>query len=125
MIPFSIEEKVFVARTDLVETFEDVLQIAQDVYEFQGTKKVGQTEQQTLPQGSSEDNQEDSEDQTESLTFKPEQGEGEGEEDNELNGSSATEDGEEELEDEDLDYDDQTTGGAGAVSYTHLRAHET
>jgi hypothetical protein len=118
MIPFSIEEKVFVARTDLVETFEDVLQIAQDVYEFQGTKKVGQTEQQTLPQGSSEDNQEDSEDQTESLTFKPEQGEGEGEEDNELNGSSATEDGEEELEDEDLDYDDQTTGGAGDHSQT-------
>ena len=34
MIPFSIEEQVFVARTDIAETFEDVLQIAVDVYNF-------------------------------------------------------------------------------------------
>ena len=34
LIPFSIEEKLFVARTDLAETFEEVLQIAQDVYAF-------------------------------------------------------------------------------------------
>ena len=34
MIPFSIEEQVFVARTDLAETFEEVLQIANDVYIF-------------------------------------------------------------------------------------------
>jgi len=34
MIPFSIEEKVFVARTDLAETFEEVLQISADVYNF-------------------------------------------------------------------------------------------
>tara|TARA_R100000030_G_scaffold100982_1_gene95608 strand:+ start:305 stop:2428 length:2124 start_codon:yes stop_codon:yes gene_type:complete len=34
MIPFSIEEQVFVARTDLAETFEDVLKIAEDVYNF-------------------------------------------------------------------------------------------
>jgi len=34
MIPFSIEEKLFVARTDLAETFEDVLKIAEDVYNF-------------------------------------------------------------------------------------------
>ena len=34
MIPFSIEEKVFVARTDLAETFEEVLQISVDVYNF-------------------------------------------------------------------------------------------
>ena len=34
MMPFSIEEQVFVARTDIAETFEDVLQIAVDVYNF-------------------------------------------------------------------------------------------
>ncbi len=34
LIPFSTEEKLFVARTDLAETFEEVLQIAQDVYAF-------------------------------------------------------------------------------------------
>ena len=34
LVPFSIEEQLFVARTDLAETFEEVLQIASDVYEF-------------------------------------------------------------------------------------------
>ena len=34
MMPFSIEEQVFVARTDIAETFQEVLQIAVDVYEF-------------------------------------------------------------------------------------------
>ena len=43
MIPFSIEEQVFVARTDVAETFEEVLQIAVDVYEF--SKKENEEEQ--------------------------------------------------------------------------------
>ena len=34
MISFSIEEQVFVARTDVAETFEEVLQIAVDVHNF-------------------------------------------------------------------------------------------
>ena len=43
MIPFSIEEQVFVARTDLAETFEDVLKIAEDVYNFSNqTEKVAE-----------------------------------------------------------------------------------
>ena len=40
MIPFSIEEQVFVARTDLAETFEEVLEIAVDVFEFSKQEKV-------------------------------------------------------------------------------------
>ena len=40
LIPFSIEEKLFVARTDLAETFEEVLQIAADVYEFSKQEKT-------------------------------------------------------------------------------------
>lgn len=34
MLPFSVEEQVFVARTDVAETFEEVCQIAVDVYNF-------------------------------------------------------------------------------------------
>ena len=40
LIPFSIEEKVFVARTDVAETFDEVLDIAVDVYEFSKQEKV-------------------------------------------------------------------------------------
>ena len=40
LIPFSIEEQVFVARTDVAETFEEVLQIAVDVHEFSKQEKV-------------------------------------------------------------------------------------
>ena len=40
LIPFSIEEKVFVARTDVAETFEEVLQIAVDVHEFSKFEQV-------------------------------------------------------------------------------------
>ena len=40
MIPFSIEEQVFVARTDVAETFEEVCQIAVDVFEFSKQEKV-------------------------------------------------------------------------------------
>ena len=43
MIPFSIEEQVFVARTDVAETFAEVLQIANDVYNFSNqTEKVAE-----------------------------------------------------------------------------------
>ena len=43
MIPFSIEEQVFVARTDVAETFDEVLQIANDVYNFSNqTEKVAE-----------------------------------------------------------------------------------
>ena len=40
LIPFSIEEQLFVARTDIAETFEEVLQIAADVYEFSQQEKT-------------------------------------------------------------------------------------
>ena len=43
MIPFSIEEQVFVARTDVAETFEEVCQIAVDVYNF--SNKTEEVEQ--------------------------------------------------------------------------------
>ena len=49
MIPFSIEEKVFVARTDVAETFDEVCQIAVDVYNFSKNEKVQEPEKEDLP----------------------------------------------------------------------------
>ena len=60
MIPFSIEEQVFVSRTDVAETFEEVCQIAVDVYEFSKQEKV-----EELP---SVDNQQQDEENEESET---------------------------------------------------------
>ena len=119
MIPFSIEEQLFVARTDTVESFEEVLKIAQDVYDFSNMQKVAEPEtKQTLPQGSSENNEDDSEGENDSVTIKPEQGEGE----NEEGGSpspSPTPSEEDELEDDGLDYEDQISNqGAGDHSQT-------
>ena len=62
MIPFSIEEQVFVARTDVAETFEEVCQIAVDVYEF---SKQENTVEQT-PQAQASVSQ-DGQDETESI----------------------------------------------------------
>jgi hypothetical protein len=48
MVPFSIEEKLFVARTDVAETFKEVLQIAVDVFNF--SKQEQEEEQEETPQ---------------------------------------------------------------------------
>ena len=120
MIPFSIEEKLFVARTDLAETFEEVLQIAADVYEFSKSQKVAETPVQSSPQGSSENGSQQSEGQTE--TQKSEKGNsqesetGEGEEGQ---GGEGDDQGKEELEDEGLDYDDHTIGQGGGDHSDH------
>ena len=44
LVPFNGSEMVFVARTDQAETFEDVLQIAQDVYNWEQTEKTEKIE---------------------------------------------------------------------------------
>jgi len=54
LIPFSIEEKVFVARTDLAETFEEVLQIAEDVYVFSNQVEETVEEIPAQPEASDE-----------------------------------------------------------------------
>jgi len=48
MIPFSIEEQVFVARTDVAETFEEVLQIAVDVHKFSNKVEDPMTHEEML-----------------------------------------------------------------------------
>ena len=90
LIPFSIEEKLFVARTDLAETFEEVLQIAVDVHEFSN-----QFEQDSeIPVGS------------------PEQSD-EGQEEDEV--ESEEQESEEDSEDKD-ELDLPNFGGAGSSS---------
>ena len=60
MLPFSIEEQVFVARTDVAETFEEVCQIAVDVYNFSKQEKKQEQAPEEMP--SSEKQEGESED---------------------------------------------------------------
>ena len=48
-IPFSIEEQVFVARTDVAETFEEVCEIAVDVYNFSKNEKEQEQDPEEMP----------------------------------------------------------------------------
>lgn len=49
MVPFSIEEQLFVARTDVAETFEEVLQIAVDVFNFSKQEEEQEETPQEMP----------------------------------------------------------------------------
>jgi hypothetical protein len=76
LIPFSIEEKVFVARTDVAETFEEVLQIALDVYNFSNqTEQVAEMPAPQNPEeGETESNDvEETEQQPEEQQQEPQQ----------------------------------------------------
>ena len=66
LIPFSIEEKVFVARTDVAETFEEVLQIAIDVHKFSNEFEQVAEIPVGSPEQSDEVEDQDEEDQVES-----------------------------------------------------------
>ncbi len=57
MIPFSIEEKLFVARTDLAETFEEVLQIAIDVHQFSNKVETPMTHEEMLEEAARRENE--------------------------------------------------------------------
>jgi len=59
MLPFSVEEQVFVARTDVAETFEEVCQIAVDVYNF--SNKTEEVEQPAAQPQQSENESTDGE----------------------------------------------------------------
>ena len=66
MIPFSIEEQVFVARTDVAETFEEVCEIAVDVFEFSKQEKVENVPPSASQQGESESNDDEEPEQQKS-----------------------------------------------------------
>ena len=65
-IPFSVEEQVFVARTDVAETFEEVCQIAVDVFEFSKQEKVEDIPPSAAQQGESESNDDEESEQQQS-----------------------------------------------------------
>ena len=55
LMPFSIEEKVFVARCDLAETFEEVCSIANDIYAFVNAAKEEQEVDVQMPADTNQD----------------------------------------------------------------------
>mgnify|MGYP001276135031 CR=1 FL=1 len=120
MIPFSIEEKVFVARTDLAETFDEVLDIAVDVYEFSKQEKLAEVEATVTPEQSENESNdgEETEQQTETKSDS-------GDESQEMDGDAdKTGSPEEEWEDEGLDYDDQTVGNSGGETAQTQRSFD-
>ena len=75
MIPFSVEEQVFVARTDVAETFEEVCEIAVDVYEFSKQEKVVEQQPQSAEQQSeSESNDAEESEQQSPAQIEPQAG---------------------------------------------------
>jgi len=66
MIPFSVEEQVFVARTDVAETFEEVCEIAVDVYEFSKQENVIEQQPQSAEQQSESESNDDEESEQQS-----------------------------------------------------------
>ena len=115
LIPFSIEEKVFVARTDLAETFEEVLQIAQDVYNFSQQEKVADVQPPQQPCGETESN-----DGEETEQQQPEQSDGEDDQDqpDAMPQQSPTNQKNPQEDDEDCeeDEDDGVSGGDHATT---------
>ena len=65
MIPFSIEEQVFVARTDVAETFEEVLQIAVDVHKFSNKVEDPMTHEEMLEEAAQRENESTDDEQSE------------------------------------------------------------
>ena len=57
MIPFAIEEQVFVARTDVAETFDEVLQIAVDLHQFMNAKEEPMTHEEMLEEAQQREEQ--------------------------------------------------------------------
>lgn len=108
MIPFSIEEKVFVARTDLAETFEEVLQIAVDVHNF--SNKTEQVAELPVP-NSTEEGETDEDQEQESEEQNEEQTEQSMPQSSQQPQSSPEEDEEEEEEEEDDEELEGTQGG--------------
>jgi hypothetical protein len=65
MVPFSIEEKVFVARTDIAETFEEVCEIAVDIYNFSNKTETPMTHEEMLEEAQQREDENNDESQSE------------------------------------------------------------
>ena len=104
-IPFSAEEAIFVERAKFIESFEDALDLAEDLYKFckDFAEKQQQQQQEAPTQGSPDGTGEDQVVSEGISDPEPKMQPGEGNEE-------VGEGEDEELEDEGLDYDDHTVG---------------
>lgn len=110
MIPFSIEEQVFVARTDIAETFEDVLQIAVDVYNFSNqTEKVAEMPAPQNPEEGETESNDAEETEQQSEEKQPEAMPQAG---SNISGPIENEDDEEEIDEWDDEEDEVGEGGS-------------
>ena len=113
LIPFSIEEKVFVARTDLAETFEEVLKIALDVHEFSNQfEQVAETPVGS-PEQSDEGEDQDEEDQVESEEENSEEGSDEDQPNTLPNFGGASSTSNADINPDDYEEDDMNDGSEG------------
>ena len=95
LIPFSIEEKVFVARTDVAETFAEVCEIAADVFKFSKKEKEQEQVAEAMPP------QQQSEEGSSGDSVDVEQSEQQGDEQDDIEPNNPTPTGQEDsIEDE-------------------------
>ena len=114
MIPFSIEEQVFVARTDVAETFEEVLQIAVDVHNFSNKVETPMTHEEMLEEAAQRESESTDDEQPE----QQQQQEGESDQSAEdmpapqsSNAPTQQQDWDDEEEEETDDVDNMSEGG--------------
>lgn len=104
LIPFSIEEKVFVARTDVAETFAEVCEIAADVFKFSKKEKEQEKVAEAMPP------QQQSEEGSSGDSVDVEQSEQQGDEQDDIEPNNPTPTGQ-----EDPIEDEEDEGDAGDV----------
>ena len=107
---FSIEEQVFVARTDTTETFEEVLEIAVDVFEFSKQEKVEDVPPPANQQGESESNDDEQSEQQQSEPSEAPQPQAA------TNNAGPIEN--EDDEEEEVEVEEEGPGGGGETSET-------
>ena len=101
LIPFSIEEKVFVARTDVAETFAEVCEIAADVFKFSKKEKEQEQVAEAMPP------QQQSEEGSSGDSVDVEQSEQQGDEQDDIEPNNPTPTGQEDsIEDEEDEGDE-------------------
>ena len=108
MVPFSIEEQVFVARTDVAETFEEVCQIAVDVYNFSKQEKVQEPAPQEMPAAEQQEG--------ESEESVDEQSEEQSQQTSEVSGPSGQQQQQQQQEEESFDIDEPGEEGSETQS---------
>ena len=104
LIPFSIEEKVFVARTDVADTFAEVCEIAADVFKFSKQEKEQEQVAEAMPP------QQQSEEGSSGDSVDVEQSEQQGDDQDDIEPSNPTPTGQ-----EDPIEDEEDEGDAGDV----------